>query len=204
MVEAARANTGREVILGDFASVPLNIEPTVVLGNPPFNLVTVDRILNRAHTMLPMGGRVGFILPTYAFQTASRVTDYAKRWSMYQEMIPRNLFPGSEYPLVFAIFSKDRFRRLVGFALYREASDIQQLPKEYRDTLQAGGGPVWLNTVRKAIGNLGGEADLPSIYGEIEGRRPTRTKFWREQIRKVLRQHADVFKPVSCGRYALA
>lgn len=36
MVELARENTKREIILGDFASVPLDVAPTTILGNPPF------------------------------------------------------------------------------------------------------------------------------------------------------------------------
>lgn len=203
MVASARELTGREIILGDFAAVPLDVEPTVIVGNPPFKMATVDQMLDRAHALLPMGGQVGFILPAFAFQTARRVADYADRWSLFQEMIPRNLFPELECPLVFAIFSKDRFRKLVGFALYREMADVQGMPKEYREEINAGSGPVWLNVARAAVARLGGECSLEDVYGEVEGKRPTRTKFWREQLRKVLRHHTDVFTPVGRGRYAL-
>lgn len=202
MASEARRLTGRRIITGDFATVELAEKPTAIIGNPPFNTRTIDQFLDRAHALLPDGGRAGFILPTYVFQTASRVSGYAEKWSISQEMIPRNLFQGM-LPLVFAVFLKDRMRRLVGFALYHETVDVNGLPKPYRQELAAGGGSVWRAVVVKALGALGGEADVAAIYAEVEGSRPTKTQFWREQIRKVLRKHADVFKPVAQGRYAL-
>jgi hypothetical protein len=199
----ARRNTGREVLVGDFRTLPLDVRPTVIIGNPPFSLRLLDGFLDRAYGLLPEGGRVGFLMPAYAFQTAARVAGYADRWSLAQEMIPRNIYQGLRLPLVFALFSKDRLRTLVGFALYREATDVQGLPAPYRETLAAGSGPVWRLVVETALARLGGEADLQTLYSEISGCRPTRTQFWREQIRKVLRKHADTFKPVAPGRYAL-
>ena len=204
MAEKARRHTGREVLVGDFRTVPLDVTPTVILGNPPFDLDVVDGILQRSYSLLPEGGRVGFLLPTYAFQTASRVALYAEQWSLRQEMIPRNIYPGLSLPLVFALFSKERHRTLIGFALYQEVVDVQQLPKAYRKCITAGGGPVWLTAVRAVIERLGGEADLQSIYSEFEGKRPTKTRFWREQIRKVLRLYSDIFLVKGPGRYALA
>lgn len=112
IAEEARRNTGRPVLQGDFQSVRLDIQPTVIIGNPPFNMKLVDGFLNRAHELLPEGGKCGFILPSFAFQTASRVSAYAERWSLMQEMIPRNIFRGLSLPLVFAIFSKDRKRKM--------------------------------------------------------------------------------------------
>lgn len=199
----ARSETGRQVITGDFRTVPIECTPTVIIGNPPFDLRLIDGFLDRAHRLLPEGGRVGFILPAYAFQTAARVAGYADRWSLMQEMIPRNIYPGLSLPLVFALFSKDLRRTLVGFALYREAADVQQLEKPYRDTLAESSGPVWARVVEAAILRLGGEASLTDIYAEVEGCRPTRTQFWREQIRKVVRANGR-FVSVGTGRYALS
>lgn len=110
VAEQARENTGRRVVVGDFRTVGLDVQPTAIIGNPPFNLEVIDGFLARAHQMLPEGGRVGFLLPAYAFQTAARVAGYADHWSLMQEMIPRNIFPGLKLPLVFALFSKDRRR----------------------------------------------------------------------------------------------
>jgi hypothetical protein len=184
------------------AEVALDFTPTVIIGNPPFDLRVIDGFLERAWTILPEGGRVGFILPAYAFQTAARVAGYADQWSLAQEMIPRNIYPGLSLPLVFALFSKDFRRTMVGFALYREATDVQRMPEPYRAALAAGSGPVWVKVIETALGRLGGEASLAEIYAEVEHARPTRTQFWREQIRKVVRSQA-CFRSVGRGRYAL-
>lgn len=204
MAERARRNTGCRVLLGDFRSIEIDVEPTHVIGNPPFDLKLIDGFLDRAHELLPHGGQVGFILPAYAFQTAARVVGYADRWALSQSMIPRNLFPGLSLPLVFATFEKGRRRTLVGFALYRETAAVQKLPSAYRDVLATVGGPMWARVIRLAIERLGGEADLQDIYREIEGSRPTSTSFWREQIRKVIRTPVCGCAPVGRGRYALA
>lgn len=203
MAELARVNTGRPVINGDFQTVPLDLQPTLILGNPPFNMKTIDGFLERSHVLLPTGGRVGFILPAYAFQTAARVAGYSRQWSIMQEMIPRNIYPGLSLPLVFAVFSKDLRRTLVGFALYREATDVQALPVQYRETISAGGGPIWATVVKQALSKLGGEATPADIYAEVEGNRPTETKFWREKIRQTLRRYTEMFTAVGAGRYRL-
>lgn len=204
MAAQARENTGRDVLVGDFRTVELDLQPTLILGNPPFDMRLIDGFLDRAHRMLPEGGQVGFVLPAYAFQTAARVAGYAERWSLAQEMIPRNIYPGLSLPLVFAIFGKDRRRTLIGFALYRETAAVHRLAKPYRELLASGGGAVWRRVIRLALERLGGEADLQEIYREIEGYRPTSTPFWREQIRKVIRSHGCGCVPISRGRYGLA
>lgn len=200
--EAAR-NTGRRILTGDFRSIQLDVQPTVVIGNPPFNMKVIDGFLERSHALLPEGGRVGFILPAYAFQTAARVADYSERWSLMQEMIPRNIYPGLSLPLVFAMFSKDRRRTMLGFALYREVADVLGMPEPYRASLSAGGGPVWRESVSAALLALGGEADVQSIYAEIGGKRPTRTQFWQEKIRQTLRRYSEHFTRIAPGRYRL-
>lgn len=199
----ATKHTGRTIIVGDFQSVSIDVQPTVVLGNPPFNLQLIDRFLDRSSALLPEGGRVGFILPAYAFQTAARVSGYAERWSLMQEMIPRNIYPGLSLPLVFALFSKDRHRTMVGFALYREAADVLGMPQPYRATISAGAGPVWKMAVDAALCALGGEADVQDIYREIGGQRPTKTAFWQAKVRQTLRRYSSRFARVSTGRYRL-
>lgn len=202
VADIARNASGRQVITGDFRTVPFSFQPTAIIGNPPFDLRVIDGFLNRAHDLLPEGGRVGFILPAYAFQTAARVSGYADKWSLLQEMIPRNIYPGLSLPLVFAIFSKDQKRTLVGFALYHEAADVHRLGKPFRDVLTAGSGPIWVRVVETALSLLGGEGSLSDIYALVEDHRPTKTHFWREQIRKVIRQ-SERFLCVGAGRYAL-
>lgn len=204
MVDQARGNTGRVIIHGDFRSVPLPASPTAIIGNPPFRLDVIDGFLERAFELLPEGGRVGFILPAYAFQTAGRVAEYADRWSLAQEMIPRNIFPGLSIPLVFARFFKDFRRVLIGFALYGEADDIQRLSAPYREALRAPSVSSWRNVVEIALRELGGKGSLGEIYAKIEGKRPTRTQHWKEKVRQTLRRHADSFEPKGAGHYALA
>ncbi|CAG0999545.1 hypothetical protein RHDC4_03085 [Rhodocyclaceae bacterium] len=202
MCQLARANTGREILHGDFCTIPLDVAPTLIIGNPPFNTDVIDGFLDRSYELLPEGGNVAFVLPAYAFQTASRVARYGDRWSLRQDMMPRNVFTGLSLPIVFAIFTKDHHRKLIGFVFYREVADVQQLPQPYREALDATSGPVWRHVVDLALVRLGGEADLGAIYAEVEGRRPTRTKFWREKIRQVLRRYSDRFHCTGRGRYA--
>lgn len=144
------------------------------------------------------------ILPAYAMQTASRVAGYAETWALFQEAIPRNIFPNLQLPLLFAIFSKDRRRTMVGFALYREVAALQQIERKYRDMLNATGKSVWRDLVAETLHRLGGRAHLDAIYAEVEGRRPSATKWWREGMRRTLRRHTDLFRSHGGGVYSLA
>jgi site-specific DNA-methyltransferase (adenine-specific) len=201
LAERARRNTGREVITGDYRTVELVLQPTAIIGNPPFRMSLVDALLERAHQALPEGGRMGLILPVYAFQTAARVSGYARRWGIEQTLIPRNIYPGLQCPLCFAVFSKDRRRTLIGFALYDEAAAVQRLSARYQRLFtDPGEGSLWGRVIEEALVSLGGEGSLEDIYREVEGRRPTDNRFWREQIRKVARRH---FPRAGRGRYRL-
>lgn len=202
MCDQARANTGRPVLHGDFRNLPINMTPTLIVGNPPFNAKTVDGFLDRSYELLPEGGVVGFVLPAYLFQTANTVARYAERWSLRQDLIPRNVFQNLSLPILFAIFTKDRRRSLVGFAFYQEVADVQKLPQPYRDALNATSGAIWLQIVDLALLRLGGEAGLPAIYDEIEGPAAVRTRFWREKVRQTLRRYSDRFRCTRRGRYA--
>ncbi|WP_200343575.1 hypothetical protein [Rhodovibrio sodomensis] len=201
LAERARRSTGRRVVTGDFTRCPVDLRPTCVIGNPPFKADVIDAFLACSHALLPENGRVGFILPAYMFQTASRVARYAEDWSLFQEMIPRNVFRDLKAPIVFALFSKDRRRSLVGFALYREADEIRNLSVDARDALERGRGPVWRQVVSMALDALGGEANLDDIYAAIEGKRPTRSRHWREKVRQTLQR--GHFRRIARGRWAL-
>ncbi|GMG94766.1 hypothetical protein ACUXAV_005022 [Cupriavidus metallidurans] len=202
--ECARVATGREVITGDFCTVDLEARPTAIIGNPPFKLALVDKFLARAHALLPEGGRVGFLLPAYAFQTASRVVDYNQRWTIAQELVPRNVFDGLRLPLVFALFHKERHRRLLGFALFHETVAVQRMQDDYQVVLKQGSGPIWRKVIELALRRLGGEASLADIYEELQRNRPTETRWWKEKIRQTLRRYAEVFVVKGEGRYALS
>lgn len=190
LAEEARRRSGRPVIVGDFRMVDLAITPTAVIGNPPFRKRTVDEFLERAWNLLPDEGRVGFLLPAFVFQTASTIDQLAQRWSIRQEMLPRNLFAGLSHPLCFALLTKGRKRGLVGFALYHELAAVNRLQARYRALLAEGEGSVWAAVVRAALEALGGTADLPHLYREIDGHRPTENAFWQAKVRQTLQRIA--------------
>lgn len=199
LAEAARHNTGREVITGDFTTVELPVMPTVILGNPPFMTCTIDRLLERCHELLPAGGRVGWVLPAYALQTPSRVVRYSEKWSLTTEMLPRTLFPGLQCPLTFTLFTKDRRSLLIGMGLYQEAHDVASMPKAVAEALRSSP-TTWRAVVAYALAALGGRGSLAAIYRLIQPRRPTGNPFWKEQTRKVLRAE---FHRIGPAEYAL-
>lgn len=186
----ARRRTGRPVIVGDFRMVDLPLSPVALIGNPPFRKRTVDEFLDRAWTLLPDEGRVGFILPAFVFQTANTIETLSERWSVRQDMLPRNLFPRLSHPLCFALLTKGRARGMVGFALYHELAAVNRLRARYRALLAEGEGSVWAAVTRAALEALGGTADLQQLYREIEGHRPTPNAFWQAKVRQTLQRIA--------------
>lgn len=197
----ARVSTGRDVICGDFRTVPLRSAPTAILGNPPFAAEVFDGMLSRAHSLLPLGAPAGFILPAYMLQTPSRIDGYLQNWSLSIELLPRTLFQRLSKPLVFCMFRKGRSRRLVGFALYHEASSIEHLHPAYRELIAKTRGSAWAAAVATALANLGGEADLQTLYRAMEHRRPTGNQWWKDKVRQVVQ--TDPFVRTGHARYAL-
>jgi len=197
--EAVRLS-GREVIVGDFRTAELPFTPTAVIGNPPFQLRAIEGVLERAWELLPEDGRVGFIMPCYTLQTPATVERLARRWSLQQDMLPRTLFHRLSHPLCFALLTKGTRRGLVGFALYHEAAAVARLQARYRALLVEGERSVWAAVVRAALEVLGGRADLPELYREIEGHRPTTNTFWQAKVRQTLQRIAV---RVGAGTWAL-
>lgn len=200
LAQYAHELTGRHVVTGDVREVAWPEAPTAFVGNPPFQMKLVDEILQRAHDVLPNEGRVGLILPCYAMQTAARVVRYNERWSISQEMIPRNIYPGLSKPLLFALFRKDAKRTMIGFSLYHEAAHVLGLPKELKDALTQGPA-TWSEIVIEGIEKFGGEARLRDLYEYVASRRPSANPHWKEQVRKICQMRA-----VRTGkaRYALS
>lgn len=198
----AVTNTGREVVVGDFRLVDLPQRPTAVIGNPPFVADTIDDFLARCYELLEYDGKVGFILPAYYLQTAGPVMRLARRWSIAQEIIPRNLFDGLTKPLLFATFVKSRQTVLSGFFLYAETAALEGLRKEFRALFVGNGAKagVWRETVYAALRICGGRATLQQLYQCIENNRPTQNRWWREKVRQVAGQH---FVRVRDGEFAL-
>lgn len=185
LARQAIAMSGREVRVGDFRTIDLPARATAIIGNPPFELELVEGFLARALDLLEEEGRAAFILPAYCLQTAGTVERLATRWSIEQQMIPRNIFTGGlSKPLCFAQFTKGTKRGLVGFALYHETAAINRLRQRYRELLAAGEGNVWTAIVRAALEALGGMATLHDIYREIDGHRPTTAKTWHAKVRQ--------------------
>lgn len=201
---AARADTGRPVVVGDFRTAALEADPVAIVGNPPFVAEVVDQFLHRCHGLLPSGGRAGFILPAYLMQSSSRVAGYGERWSLHAEMIPRDLFPRLREALCFVVFTKDTRRVLVGLALYREAFDVARLPEPVRQALRSTEGPTWRQVCLLALRSLRGQGQLADIYAAVEGHRHHLTRFWREKVRQTLRAYPQDFTAKGAGLYALA
>jgi len=196
----AQKLTGRMVVTGDIREVDWPEKPTAFVGNPPFQTRLIDEILARAHDVLPNEGRVGLILPCYALQTAARVVRYNEQWSISQEMIPRNIYPGLSKPLLFALFRKNAKRTMVGFSLYHEAAHILKLPRAIQEALVQGPA-TWTEVVLQSLHEHGGEATLRQIYEFVASRRPSANPHWKEQVRKVCQMKAV---RTGKGRYTLA
>lgn len=202
----AMANSGRQVLVGDFLAIEAERigKLHAVIGNPPFEADLVARFLQRSSELLEEGGQAGFILPAYILQTSSKVEQLSSKFSIHQQLLPRNLFPRLKLPLVFARFVKEQHRRLFGFLLYREAQDLTQLAKPYRHTASAARDRrgAWYRVVHTALQALGGEADLNRIYEAVASARPTGNQFWKEKIRQTLQRSED-FCRTGPGRYSL-
>ncbi len=208
-LQAARAaaNSGRQVLIGDFRSVDADLIGPVdaIIGNPPFEASVVADFVARSARLLPDGGQAGFILPAYIFQTSSKVEMLSSQFSIEQKMLPRNLFPGLKLPLVFAKFIKERHPRLYGFLLYREAQSVRELERPVQESVSGARDPrgAWHKAVVEVLRSLGGEASLGEIYDRMSARRPSENPWWKEKVRQVV-QRAPYFVRVSQGRYALA
>lgn len=205
--EAARLS-GRIVIEGDLRTCefPAGMTPTAVFGNPDFKLDLVDDLLERLVPVLGEGQRCALLLPSYAFQTSGRVLRYNRHFTLSQEAIPRDLFPGLSKPLAFVMFDRAAKPILIGFRLYAETRQIRDMPQGVQDRLAAGhkgSRSVWVNLLAGILREQGGRSNLSQIYRSVEGRQPTGTEWWREQIRKVLRQHTDLFASRGDGEYEL-
>lgn len=201
LADVARAATGRTVITGDFLTVDLPGSITHVIGNPPFEAGTIHRFLDRCHQVLPVEGTCGMLLPAYVLQTSSKVMQLARRWSISQELVPRNVFPRLSLPLVFAMFRKDSNRSLFGFFLYREAADIAKLPADVKEALQQPARGVWRHAVRRAFERVGKAlVHLDDLYAAVE--RPSPNQHWREKVRQTLQTYPE-FKRAGTGTWQL-
>lgn len=195
----ARELTGRDVLVGDFRTIDLGQrEFGGLIGNPPFGEPMVESLIDRSFQLLPEGGLLASILPAYCFQTASRVTRWGDRFSIDVKLIPRQLFPGMEKPLVWAKFRKTNGRRFWGLMLFREQRDCELMPKPLHEALRGPG--TWRDCVGLALERLGGAASIAAIYDQITPERRGASDHWRPKVRQTLQRH---FTPIERGRWAL-
>jgi len=197
---AMARKTGRTVVEGDFRTVELpQIGYTAAIGNPPFDLDVFEGMLTRMHGLLVEDAPFVAILPSYMFQTSTRVMRWNERWSLAQTMIPRTIFKGISLPLVLATFTKNAHRRLIGFSFYAQSREVEEMPKDYASRLRTERNG-WRSVVGEALRILGGTGTVEQIYREVGPRRPTATEHWKAQVRKQLQQN---FTKVGAARYAL-
>lgn len=203
MAEEARRNSGRPVICDDFLHAALPQRPTVVIGNPPYQADLIDAFLDRCYDLLDYDGRIGFLLPVYYLQTASKVVDLSRRFSIAQELLPRNLFEGMTKPVMWCNFTKARRTVLSGFFLYAETHAIADMQRDIRALFigNESRATCWRDAVAMALDACGGRATLAQLYACIEGNRPTANPWWREKVRQIAGKH---FHRIAAGEYALS
>lgn len=66
---------------------------------------------------------------------------------------------------------------------------------------------TWKNIVKTVLAQLGGKADLPSLYDAIAKAAPDKlaqSNTWRDKIRQTLNQNPSMFKPMARGIWAVA
>lgn len=203
----ARENTGRQVVWGDYRSVevPTSDLASVIVGNPPYNLKLFEHFLAASMGRLRKGGRCGFLLSSHMLQTPSTVLRWAETWGLAQHIVPRTLFPRAIRPLVFVTFDSAKPQQFSGFALYREAHDVNQMLKPAKVILVHGekNHTCWSALVTWALQKLGGQATLRDIYETIAPVRPSDNPWWQEKIRQNLqRYHRPLARGVWCLKEA--
>lgn len=201
LADIARNNTNRTIYTGNALEHHYDRPVSHFIGNPPFTLSFLDAFLEKARNELVEGGTVGFILSCHLLQTSSNIARWSNDWSLNTSLIPRDIYQGLSKPLCFTIFTNDRLRRFVGMALYLETNDVNGLEKEIKSLfVDNGKGGVWARVIEQALIALGGKGSLSEIYSYVEPRKPSKTQFWKEQIRKVVRQ--GLFVDLGDGHYA--
>jgi site-specific DNA-methyltransferase (adenine-specific) len=199
----AAANTGRPVICGDFRTVELPFQPTVILGNPPFTRAIVDEALRRASLILPDNGRCGFLLPSTYICFASSLDKWRDHFSVQQDAVPKNLFPRIRDPLSFYLFTKEKVRHYYGFLLFDECSEVYSLKPKVRLALMQGGGKrgAWAHVVDTTMRSLGGRATLEDLYEAIQAKKPRGISTWKATVRRWV-QDLD-YRNVGPGEWAI-
>jgi hypothetical protein len=199
----ARANTGRDVHVGDFRSIALPAGVTTVIGNPPFSRAVVEGFIDRAGAILPENGRCGFILPSSYVSFSSTLERLAQTFSVRADILPRNLFPRIQVPISFYLFTKEHVRKHHGFVLFEEAGEISGMPKNVKLALYRGANreSPWHTAVKEVMRSLGGRATLSQIYESLQGKLPRPITTWKDTVRRTLQE--GKYENVGRGEWAL-
>ena len=141
-------SSGRQVLCGDFRTIDLPANPTVIVGNP-FRRQSHRPVHRASQGHLPDNGRCGLILPAYVLQYPTRIVRWNQDWTLQQWMIPRELFVDLIKPLVFCMLRKEKVKILHGFLLQEEALDFRRYDAKAKLLLvkgkkrQSSGQPSW-------------------------------------------------------------
>jgi site-specific DNA-methyltransferase (adenine-specific) len=130
------------------------------------------------------------------------VVDLSRRFSIAQELLPRNLFDGMTKPIMWCTFKKERRTVLSGFFLYAETDALSGMHKDLRALLlgNLSTAHCWRDAVELALKACGGSATLAQLYACFDGRQPTSNPWWREKIRQIAGKHFHRVRP---GEFAL-
>jgi adenine-specific DNA-methyltransferase len=195
LAQQAAEDTGRQIIFGDFTTIELPHEPTIVCGNPPFGSISRD-FIRKTHDVLPAGGRAGLILPVHTVSFARSTLDLLRGFDVAVELVPRDLYPRISVPLCFLRLTKGRVHRLVGFALYGEAASVRAMRQQYREILTSGRRPLWREVVEMALRAVGGEGTIDDLCAVIQPEfRPTDRPWFRDYLRRDLGLFHDRVRP---------
>jgi site-specific DNA-methyltransferase (adenine-specific) len=203
LAAVAAHDTGRPITIGDYTTIQLDFEPTIVVGNPPYQSDLIASFISKSAASLAPApnSRIGFLLPVHSFSFASRTLEILKGLDVTVEIVPRDLYPRISFPLLFCKLTKSTQQKLIGFALFEEAIAIRTMRAEYRRVIQSGRKPIWREITEMALKALGGEASLEQIYDVVEDFRGTSTnRFWRDRVRAEAGEH---FERVSTGVFRL-
>ena len=196
----ARTDTGREIRVGDFLTMPIDGEPAAMIGNPPFGSELIAQFIRRSYEWMTPASEAGYILPTHSMSFARTTLELLRGLEVETFALPRDLYPRLSFPLMFARLKKSNVTRLIGFLLFDEAMAIRGVRAEYRRIVSSGRRPAWREVLRLALEACGGEASLERIYEIVEDVRPTANKWWRDTIRREAGTH---FERVSDGVFRI-
>lgn len=182
------------------------------LGRMEWNkfIKTLNTIIMKYYSAMQNGAKMGILMGDVrrAGKFHSMLTDIVKPGSLEQVIIKMQHNTVSErqniqyahknfVPLVheYIMVLKKITPYIIDFSL----------PTKYEGDIRDSSSATWRDVVVAAMNNLGGTADLNSIYNEIDGHKKCKNNelHWKEKIRQTL-QHYNVFINIERGVWSLA